>query len=473
MGSDPQYASYPELSLAQHIFHLTNPKATDETRKTSLELLQDAISRHKMAPLYRYLAHPGDGVLNAPGEGRAQRSADARPGQPSPAATVAATMMDVDRVSLPWDEKLYEQLQSENDKELETLEKAEVEAAESAGETEVQAAKGKVAEFWARVGDKVRPLHEPRRLVSSLEWASRTCSMLREYSVRTDLTYRRNQDRALAAYEAVFEKVGVLGTRIDLVLAMTRMGLFFGDKLLVKKNVERAQTLVDSGGDWDRRNRLKAYKGLHLLTVRSYSLAAPLLLDSLSTFTSYELCTYSSLVIYAVLAGSVALKRVDFKAKVVDAPEIRAILGDGEEKLSALIGTISAGPGADDADAEMTDTAAAAATATPAPAATAVNLTMLGQSAPGQAEVETPVDFGPLAQLVNSLYARNYQSFFVALAAVEESFLGQDRYLYEHRRWYVREMRLRGYQQMLQSYRVVGLASMAHDFGITVDYLDQ
>ena len=301
--------------------------------------------------------------------------------------------------------------------------------------------------------------------------------MLREPGVRTDLTHRSDQDKALAAYEAVFEKVGVLGTRIDLVLAMIRIGLFFGDKLLVKKNVERAQTLVDSGGDWDRRNRLKAYRGLHLLTVRSYSLAAPLLLDSLSTFTSYELCTYSSLVVYAVLAGSVALKRVDFKAKVVDAPEIRAILGDGEEKLSALIGTISAGPGADDADAEMTDAAAAAATATatpaPAPAATAVNLTTLGQSAPGQAEVETPIDFGPLAQLVNSLYARNYQSFFVALAAVEESFLGQDRYLYEHRRWYVREMRLRGYQQMLQSYRVVGLASMARDFGITVDYLDQ
>lgn len=248
---------------------------------------------------------------------------------------------------------------------------------------------------------------------------------------------------------------------------MIRVGLFFGDKLLVKKNVERAQSLVESGGDWDRRNRLKAYQGLHLLTVRSYSLAAPLLLDSLSTFTSYELCTYSSLVIYAVLAGCVSLKRVDFKAKVVDAPEIKAILGDGEDKLAALIGTVSAGPGAQ--DEEMTDTS----TATPGPAAMAVNLTTLGQSATGQPEVETPIDFTPLAQLVNSLYARDYRSFFVALAAVEESFLSQDRYLYEHRGWFVREMRLRGYQQMLQSYRVVGLASMAHDFGVTVDFLDQ
>ena len=243
------------------------------------------------------------------------------------------------------------------------------------------------------------------------------------------------------------------------------MGLFYGDKLLVKKHVDRAKSLVDSGGDWDRRNRLKACQGLYLLTVRSYNLAAPLLLDSLSTFTSYELCSYSSLVVYSVLAGSVSLKRVDFKSKVVDAPEIKAILGDGEDKLSALSGALSAGPGADE---EMED----ASSATPTPAKTAVNLTTLGSSS-DQPDVETAVDFSSLAQLVSSLYTGSYRSFFGALAAVELNFLSQDRYLYEHRGWFVREMRLRAYQQLLQSYRVVGLESMANDFGVTVDFLDR
>ena len=88
-------------------------------------------------------------------------------------------------------------------------------------------------------------------------------------------------------------------------------------------------------------------------------------------------------------------------------------------------------------------------------------------------ENEAPVDFSPLANLVNSLYNGNYRSFFVALAAVEDHFLTQDRYLHEHRAWFVREMRLRAYQQLLQSYRVVGLTSMANDFGVTVDYLDR
>ncbi|MCJ1229504.1 hypothetical protein MMC12_006171 [Toensbergia leucococca] len=113
-----------------------------------------------------------------------------------------------------------------------------------------------------------------------------------------------------------------------------------------------------------------------------------------------------------------------------------------------------------------------ASSATPTPAPTAVNLTALGTGS-GEVEAETPMDFTPLAGLVRSLYVGNYQPFFLALAAVEETFLSQDRYLYEHRGWFVREMRLRGYQQLLQSYRVVGLSSMANDFGISVDFLDR
>lgn len=276
------------------------------------------------------------------------------------------------------------------------------------------------------------------------------------------------QEKSIAAYEDVFEKTGILGTKIDLVLAIIRMGLFYGDKLLVKKHVERAKTLVEGGGDWDRRNRLKAYEGLYLLTVRSYNLAAPLLLDSLSTFTSYELCTYSNLVVYSVLAGSVSLKRVDFKSKVVDAPEIKAILGDGEDKLAALSGALSAGPGANDAVNDGNSGTQAEKSAKKA----AVNLTTLGSSS-DQPEAEMAVDFSPLAMLVSSLYSGRYKTFFQALANVEEQFLTQDRYLHEHKNWFIREMRLRAYQQLLQSYRVVGLESMASQFGVTVDFLDR
>ena len=59
------------------------------------------------------------------------------------------------KVDFPWDNQLYEKLKAENEEELESFQKEEDEAAESAGDTEVQAARGKRAEFWARVGDRV------------------------------------------------------------------------------------------------------------------------------------------------------------------------------------------------------------------------------------------------------------------------------------------------------------------------------
>ncbi|KPM37378.1 hypothetical protein AK830_g9168 [Neonectria ditissima] len=415
MGSDPQYAKWPLLPLSQHVFALTNSYATKTAQQAAVKALQDAIAQEKMAPFYRYLAHPIDGILNTIGEGGASA-----PGKPlsrkSSLVGMIATKPTATIVNLPWDEGLYNKLKEDNDRELDEFKKEEDEAEEQAGDTEIIAAKGKRAEFWAR-------------------------------------------DKAIAAYESVFEKTGILGAKIDLVLAIIRMGLFYGDKPLVKKHVERAKTLVETGGDWDRRNRLKAYEGLHLLTLRSYNLGAPLLLDSLSTFTSYELCTYSNLVVYSVLAGSVSLKRIDFKSKVVDAPEIKAILGDGEDKLLALSGALSAGPGTE-------------AVTAPKAATAVVNLTTLGTGS-DQPEAELAIDFSPLALLVSSLYNGNYKTFFQSLADVEEQFLNQDRYLHEHKSWLIREMRLRAYQQLLQSYRVVGLESMANDFGVTVDFLDR
>jgi 26S proteasome regulatory subunit N7 len=55
----------------------------------------------------------------------------------------------------PWDEALYQQLKADNDAELDGFQREEDEAVEKAGDTEIMAARGKRAEFWARVGDKV------------------------------------------------------------------------------------------------------------------------------------------------------------------------------------------------------------------------------------------------------------------------------------------------------------------------------
>lgn len=150
---DPQFAKYPDLQLSQHIFQLTNPASSKDAKQASVKSIQNAIAEHKMAPLYRYLAHPSEGVFNAQSEGTSQHPGNRRP---SSAATLLATKNPTLEVNLPWDEQLYESLRAENENELEAIQKEEDEAAESAGETEVQAARGKRAEYYTRIGDKVR-----------------------------------------------------------------------------------------------------------------------------------------------------------------------------------------------------------------------------------------------------------------------------------------------------------------------------
>ena len=152
MGSDPLYAKYPDLSLAQDIFTLTNSIATQALRQHALKKLQNAILEHKMAPLYRHLAHPTEGILNSMGEGTVGRTAVSNARQSNGVAKITA---GAPSIQMPWDEELYERLRKENEEELEAFQKEEDEAAEKAGETEIQAAKGKRAEFWAKVCDKV------------------------------------------------------------------------------------------------------------------------------------------------------------------------------------------------------------------------------------------------------------------------------------------------------------------------------
>jgi hypothetical protein len=42
---------------------------------------------------------------------------------------------------------------------------------------------------------------------------------------------------------------------------------------------ESSHRLIEKGGDWDRRNRLKVYRGLHLISIRQFAKGGELLLD--------------------------------------------------------------------------------------------------------------------------------------------------------------------------------------------------
>lgn len=154
---DPQFFKYPNLQLAQHIFNISNPAAPLTLQQSSLKSIQDAIRQDKMAPLYRQLSHPSEGVLNASGEGGSSQHPGGLKRQSSAGLSgMLPAKKSGKTADLPWVSKEYEALKAENDKELEAIQKEEDEALKKEGDTEVQAARAKRAEFWARVGDKVR-----------------------------------------------------------------------------------------------------------------------------------------------------------------------------------------------------------------------------------------------------------------------------------------------------------------------------
>ncbi|XP_040576125.1 26S proteasome non-ATPase regulatory subunit 6 [Lepeophtheirus salmonis] len=222
------------------------------------------------------------------------------------------------------------------------------------------------------------------------------------------LTKIGDKDRALEAIRKTMEKTVGLGNRMDLIFHNIRLGLFFMDHPLIKANIEKASSMLEEGGDWDRRNRLKVYEGLYAMGVRDFKKAAGLFLETISTFTSYELMDYVQFVHYTVYSSVIALDRGDLHNKVIKGSEILEVLHDWPEVKKYLF----------------------------------------------------------------SLYDCHYGEFFQRLASVEK-ILKADRYLYRHYAFYVREMKIKAFAQLLESYRSLTLSYMAESFGVTEDYMDK
>ena len=58
-------------------------------------------------------------------------------------------------------------------------------------------------------------------------------------------------------------------------------------------------------------------------------------------------------------------------------------------------------------------------------------------------------------------------------AALEQTHLKPNRILAPHTRYYVREMRILAYNQLLESYRSLTLDSLARSFGVSVEFVDK
>jgi 26S proteasome regulatory subunit N7 len=86
--------------------------------------------------------------------------------------------------------------------------------------------------------------------------------------------------------------------------------------------------MVEQGGDWERRNRLKVYEGTYSMIIRDFKRAANLFLDSIATFTCTELYEYNRFVWNTIIACMVSVDRKTLKEKLIQSPDILSVIHD-------------------------------------------------------------------------------------------------------------------------------------------------
>ncbi|XP_042498608.1 26S proteasome non-ATPase regulatory subunit 6-like [Macadamia integrifolia] len=153
-------------------------------------------------------------------------------------------------------------------------------------------------------------------------------SEVREAHLAKSLLYIRisDKEKALEQLKITESKTVAIGQKMDLVFYTLQLGFFYMDFDLISKSLDKAKNLFEEGGDWERKNRLKVYEGLYCMATRNFKKAASLFLDSISTFTTYEIFPYDTFIFYTVLTSIISLDRVSLKQKVVDAPEILTVI---------------------------------------------------------------------------------------------------------------------------------------------------
>lgn len=143
------------------------------------------------------------------------------------------------------------------------------------------------------------------------------------------------------------------------------------------------------------------------MAIRDFKAAAQFFLDTVSTFTSYELMDYTTFVRYCVYTSMISLPRNELRDKVIKGAEIQEVLHQLPDVKEFLI----------------------------------------------------------------SFYNCHYADFFTNMTKAE-AYMRADYMANPHYRFYVREMRILAYSQLLESYRSLTLKYMADQFGVTVEYID-
>lgn len=214
---------------------------------------------------------------------------------------------------------------------------------------------------------------------------------------------------ANATFDLILSKPkATTGKRIDSYMEQAKIALFCLDTKALKGILASAKVLNESGGDWDRRNRLKIYEAFYLLAIRDVAGASQLLLDCVATFTCTELASYKDFMFLLLVTALISLDRNQLRDKLIKDPHV----------------------------------------------------------------ITTSRELPIASKLVHSIYQCKYTAYFESILALSQE-LSRNRFLGPLAAYLIREYRVLAYRQFLEAYQSVMLSSMAAQFGISVQLLDQ
>ncbi|XP_076290741.1 26S proteasome non-ATPase regulatory subunit 6 [Lasioglossum baleicum] len=221
-------------------------------------------------------------------------------------------------------------------------------------------------------------------------------------------------DRATDLASAIFnDEMNSSSVRVEAAFCLFRLAYVRNNCRSMGKIIGDITSLMESacgsGSDWCCRNKLKAYEAVYCLATRNFPRASKLLMDCTPTFESYELLPFKEVVEYTVLSGMISLTRSELDHHVNN---------NGMLQQALLTESL------------------------------------------------------PYRDYFLSFYECRYKEFFKNLAWIETQ-LKANPLLHPHYRYYVREMRVKAYSQLLQAYRTINLDRMAAEFGVTEDYIEQ
>jgi 26S proteasome regulatory subunit N7 len=147
-----------------------------------------------------------------------------------------------------------------------------------------------------------------------------------------------NFDRSLANFNLAYEKAATTDAKLDLTLKVMLVAFKTQQKDLIKKQVDQATQLFEEGGDWEKKNRFKAYEAVYHMTMRNFKQAAQNFLDILATFTSTELISFTTFIKYTIITSLVSLDRATIGKKIINSPEVLSVIHEVPEVQNLLNG---------------------------------------------------------------------------------------------------------------------------------------